>query len=545
MSAATINHILQRHALTHTSHRLCIVLVGLPGRGKSFLSRKLQQFLLWRGCSVKIVNVGKYRRQEGADGGGRADFFAAGNKAGADERARVAGLAVQDMLAFLDEPIAMHGSGLNATFEDKIAIFDATNSTNERREWLLGMLKNRPNPIAVVFVESICDDAELLEDNFREKISLSPDFEGMAPEDALSDLKERVRQYELQYETIEDDTLSYIKIYNLSAKILANQIYGRMSKSIIPCLMAWNIGARPIWLCRAGETTNESSRSHGTLSTSAKLNANGHAFRSKLEAFTKEKTEQFWKEQIGGHALASRRNVGVISESGTSDRTKLGVKIMTSTMPRAIETACFSSDDYKFEQYSHLNPLDKGDYSGMEMDEIEVKDPEWYEKLKADPYQTRFPGGESYHDLIQRLESTVIEMEQQISPVLVVSHVSVLQCMLSYFRGSSVRSCASIAFPMDTVVEMTPVMGGGWKETRYVLCEAPALTRENLDRDALRRSCSDAALNTAGDEHPIWGDAPRGMDGVYQQGRRSRSNSVASDPQSPPSSPPRAKSVEK
>ena len=47
-------------------------------------------------------------------------------------------------------------------------------------------------------------------------------------------------------------------------------------------------------------------------------------------------------------------------------------------------------------RYSNLNPLDKGDFSGMEMDEIKEGDPVWYQKLSDDPYQTRFPGGESY-----------------------------------------------------------------------------------------------------------------------------------------------------
>jgi len=282
------------------------------------------------------------------------------------------------MIAFLDSPLTSTDN--YGGFGDSVAILDATNSTNSRRAWLLGKLKDRPNPIGVVFVESICDDPELLEDNFKEKIGLSPDFAGMTEEDAMKDLKLRVANYERLYETIDDDSISYIKIYNLSAKLLANQIFGRMSKSIIPCLMAWNIGTRPIWLCRAGETTNESSRSWGVGSTtmSAKLNEAGRQFRGLLECFVRERAKLFWEEQIGDHALASRRKIGVIHAGGTSEKAETGVKIMTSTMPRAIGTASFSSLDYKVEQSSYLNPLDKGEFSGMEMDEIESGDPQWY-----------------------------------------------------------------------------------------------------------------------------------------------------------------------
>jgi broad specificity phosphatase PhoE len=121
---------------------------------------------------------------------------------------------------------------------------------------------------------------------------------------------------------------------------------------------------------------------------------------------------------VGGqhHYLASRyrrENVGVISTTGISSSGDKGVKIMTSTMPRAVDTA-LGNEHFKVEQYSNLNPLDKGDFSGMEMDDIEESDPDWYAMLKEDPYSTRFPGGESYEDLVQRLESSVVDMEQQV-----------------------------------------------------------------------------------------------------------------------------------
>ena len=81
----------------------------------------------------------------------------------------------------------------------------------------------------------------------------------------------------------------------------------------------------------------------------------------------------------------------------------------------------------------------------MELPEIRERDPEFYSLLSADPFATRFPGGESYKDLIHRLESPLIDIEQQMVPVLVVSHVSVIQCLVSYFRNEPVeRSTPSV-----------------------------------------------------------------------------------------------------
>ena len=92
-----------------------LVLVGLPGRGKSFVARKLQYFLTWLGLECKIFNVGKYRREAAAQlafeaaksgtkserdvaGSCDADFFDSNNTKAAELRERVADVALRDML---------------------------------------------------------------------------------------------------------------------------------------------------------------------------------------------------------------------------------------------------------------------------------------------------------------------------------------------------------------------------------------------------------------------------------------------------------------
>jgi hypothetical protein len=66
----------------------------------------------------------------------------------------------------------------------------------------------------VVFVE-VCDDEELLEENYRYKISSGPDFDGMPAEEALADCRARVKRITpIDYEqpTI---SMSYGKVFNL------------------------------------------------------------------------------------------------------------------------------------------------------------------------------------------------------------------------------------------------------------------------------------------------------------------------------------------
>ena len=105
---------------------------------------------------------------------------------------------------------------------------------------------------------------------------------------------------------------------------------------------------------------------------------------------------------------------------------------------------------------SALNPLDRGMAYGWTDSEFEVRMPEASARWRSDVRHTRFPGGESFHDLFQRIEPLLIELEQQTGPVLVVSHLSVLQALASYFTGDSLGEALNSSIPHHTVLQLTP-----------------------------------------------------------------------------------------
>merc|ERR1712223_1002867 len=47
---------------TSTPH--VIAMVGLPARGKTYISKKLSRYLNWIGINTKVYNLGDYRRIE-------------------------------------------------------------------------------------------------------------------------------------------------------------------------------------------------------------------------------------------------------------------------------------------------------------------------------------------------------------------------------------------------------------------------------------------------------------------------------------------------
>jgi 6-phosphofructo-2-kinase/fructose-2,6-biphosphatase len=169
--------------------RLVIALVGLPARGKSFTSHKLMRYLNWMGHVTKHFNVGKYRREfvGAATPGG---YFNGGDRNAVASRDAVAKLAFDDMVRWMDEE------------GGQVGIFDATNSTRERRAMLLELATGK---LKIIFLEVVCTDVELIRRNIMEKVSASPDYAGMDKEAALEDFLRRVADYERVYEPLRID----------------------------------------------------------------------------------------------------------------------------------------------------------------------------------------------------------------------------------------------------------------------------------------------------------------------------------------------------
>ena len=449
----------RREISTGNAERLLIVLCGLPARGKSFLARKLVNYTTWRGNRCKIFNVGRYRRQATAAADvevqQHADFFDDENAAAAQIRAMAAELALKDTLAWLEADkddsddddsdnesnsnhrdtavvkscasgslFIGHTSHSSRRQTQRIAIFDATNSTRARRNWILQQCDQASEAsgkeTGVVFVESICDDKELLQENYNVKISTSPDFEGMSREDALADLQERIRKYEARYEPIDDDTQSYIKIFNLSSKLMVNHVYGRLAKIIVPGLMAWNTGSRPIFLCRAGETESGGLRrpisntmSHTNLRKLARhqesdLSSHGHVtkrqrgdrlserglrFRDALCDFVAAEGMEYMEKStnvIHPRKFDTGTSMSGLREKHRDDRPLFPCLIMSSTMPRALETAAWTQLPFPIKDVSNLNPLDMGEFAGMDLETIRENDPDWLKELEQEPFHTRY-----------------------------------------------------------------------------------------------------------------------------------------------------------
>lgn len=138
-------------------------------------------------------------------------------------------------------------------FEDgqgTVAILDATNSTKARRRWVYERCE--AENIQTLYVESKCDDESIIMSNILEVKTTSPDYQGQDPELAAQDFRKRIRNYEKVYETIDEEEkdLTYVKLIDVGAHVVINQIKDYLQSRVVYYLMNLHIKPRSIWLSR-------------------------------------------------------------------------------------------------------------------------------------------------------------------------------------------------------------------------------------------------------------------------------------------------------
>lgn len=86
-----------------TQEVLILAMVGLPARGKSYISKKLARFLNWTGLKSKVFNIGMYRRVISSEC--EAKYFDQTNKDAVRAREQFANMAMNDLIKFFEGKI--------------------------------------------------------------------------------------------------------------------------------------------------------------------------------------------------------------------------------------------------------------------------------------------------------------------------------------------------------------------------------------------------------------------------------------------------------
>ncbi|KAJ7221022.1 6-phosphofructo-2-kinase-domain-containing protein [Mycena haematopus] len=411
----------------YSENKIVLAMVGLPARGKSYLSNKLMIYLKWLEYDVKVFNVGQLRRtranqkaqQSGIKEDHSAVFFSSSNAEGTLSRDRLAEDSLEMLITWLK-------AGGN------VGIHDATNSTRSRRAKIEARVAKEPG-LMLIFLESICDDPSVIAANVALKVSSGdPDYKDISPEKAKADFLRRIHEYEKVYETITEPHLSYLRITNVGREVTVSRINGYLSSRIAFYLMNLHLKPRSIFFSRHGES---------------QYNVEG---------------------KIGGDSLLSPRGMQYAKALPALIKNNIGdqpLTVWTSTLKRTIQTV----EDLTYTKltWKSLDELDAGVCDGMTYEEIEEAYPDDFANRDEDKFNYRYRGGESYRDVVVRLEPVIMELERQ-ENILIIGHQAILRCLYAYFHHLPQHDLPYIKIPLHTVIKLTP-KAYGCDEERYAV----------------------------------------------------------------------------
>ncbi|KAG9016607.1 Fructose-2,6-bisphosphatase [Tulasnella sp. 427] len=502
----------------YSEAKIVLALVGLPARGKSYLSNKLMRYLTWLEYKVKVFNVGQLRRKkalereqkQGVKEDHNANYFDHNNANAMKARESFAEESLESLISWLK-------AGGN------VGIHDATNSNRARRAKIAARVSREPN-LKLVFLESLCEDPVVIAANVALKASAGdPDYKGMSHEEAVKDFTKRIRQYESVYETVEpfewegmpeemdpnvtpqaleekrvkliDEAaknpgpnspklplvtkqmarnVSYLKVINVGKQLDIIRINGYLQSRIAYYLMNLHLKPRSIFMSRHGESQYNVD---GRIGGDAPLSRRGEAYAQALPSLI--------LDNIGDKPL----------------------KVWTSTLQRTIQTARHLP--YPKLTWKSLDELDAGVCDGMTYEEIEEHYPEDFANRDEDKFNYRYRGGESYRDVVVRLEPVIMELERQ-ENVLVIGHQAIVRCLYAYFHNISQEDLPYINIPLHTVIKLTPKAYGCDEERYKVPIEAVSTHRPKPktetdargDPTSIDKKRSTSARNYYGDDQP-------------------------------------------
>lgn len=456
-----------------------IVVAGLPARGKTHISRSLERYLRWNGVTTEVFSLGDYRRKTlGHAKDLPDDYFSHGQKSNETTELRnsVRSRCERDILDFFDHA-------------GQVAIYDANNGTQESRRKLYDRFHSLG--YHVIFLESVCTNQEIVLANIRSVKISSPDYISWNPDKAVEDYMKRIAEHEKHYEPVEEMDIPWIRLVNVGEKIQINKIQGYLQSRIVFFLMNIHNRHRFIYFARSGQSLIEHSyRADSDLSQS------GWDYARRLKNFMMERrylNMEERKQNNGGVAedrnlviwTSSRRRshhtawpfIKDASVEAEGARTPIrtpaeldealplpheqGITVSGPASPRpppglTLPANQLAYPKIKVVEKSRLCEINPGVWDGLSPDDVRSRYPLEWEDFLRDPYGHRAPRAESYHDLCIRLEPILVELEDCKDDLLIISHASVIRCLLAYLVGLPAHEVPAVDIARGDLIEVQP-----------------------------------------------------------------------------------------
>uniref|UniRef100_I2CQU3 6-phosphofructo-2-kinase / fructose-2,6-bisphosphatase n=1 Tax=Nannochloropsis gaditana (strain CCMP526) TaxID=1093141 RepID=I2CQU3_NANGC len=441
--------------------KFAICVCGLPGVGKTHIARRLGRYLsFFHAVPVQVFNASEYRRRL-VGLWKDATCFNFQNAEAVKKLEEVHNAVIGDMVAFLDRNttgVAIFDSGSsNATHAKRADVMQKLHSTGARVLWI-EVFNSRE--------QGMCPYG-------------SPDYAGATKEEAEKDYRMRVENYKRIYEEIDsgkypaESRWTYLKCDHSRQHFILHKVTGYLPHKMVHFVINHNTSAHEFYLSRHGQSEYNAI---GRIGGDSGLSLHGQNYAKKLGVFAQEKIM-------------------------TTTTTKLPrpARLWTSTMRRTKETAQYIPQqtlvlkdqenqalEYKWTSmrpraWHHLDELFAGVCDGMTYEEIEKHYPDEFARRSIDKLAYRYPRGESYLDVIARLEPIIIEMERHREPLLIVGHQGILRIIYAFYMGLTRAQAPYVSIPLNCVVQLEPSAFHCHEERHILYTPTKALPTDGQD----------------------------------------------------------------
>lgn len=451
--AALAGNIGERHVL---------VFVGLPLRGKRTIALRLKRYLrFFHGARCRAFDIA-------ATSGSGAVLDELGRFLRSDAETKGVNVRLErDGIDPMDANAKHVDSGRVAVVYSSDAsstFYDTWSGTSkERRRTILRQLEELSDgdahsgarKVKTIFIETTLTKQALKDEVLSQRVARDVKKGLVKPEDVEREKtawRRRIDEYRKLYVTLQEDgsedDLSYIKLYNYGERVMTNRMRAYLPQRIVQFLTATHPTAHKIYLCRHGESEYNTT---GRLGGNSPITAKGMVFSEILARFAGEKICGMRRDETTGEWC----------ETSSTKRARL----WTSSLIRTIQTAAhiphpkISNGDWEQMSprvYRNIDEIFAGDCEGMTPEDIVLNNPQAAHLRSMDKIGYRYPRGESYFDLISRIEPCIQEMESYTEPVLIVSHQAILRLIFAYLTGVDREKAPGMnTFAQNVIYEIT------------------------------------------------------------------------------------------
>jgi broad specificity phosphatase PhoE/predicted kinase len=380
--------------------KACLVLVGLPARGKSTLALRLRDGLEAEGVKTRIFNNGVLRRAHYGEASSEPWFYDPHNAEGNRARDELSRMNMRAARQFLDEC-------------GHVAILDATNASRARRD----MLEEDFRGVPVLYIECVNEDKDLVAASIQRKVRL-PEFARMSRDEAARRFEQRIGYYASIYAPLGREA-NFVRLDTLNNRILQEQLTAVVPYYVRIRDIMVSDWVNNLYLVRHGES------------------------------------DYNLENRIGGNSPLTEKGLAQARALADYFRDKPVPYIFTSEKRRASQYATpllADHPDSVLMALPELDEIDAGICEGLTYEEIRLNHPEEFAARARDKYNYVYPEGEGYITMRERVNRgfrKALFLSGAAPGTLLIGHQAVNRVILSLFLYRRLADVPYIYVPQD------------------------------------------------------------------------------------------------